>query len=91
MKFKWNGEQSTFDVCRTMQQPDDMLVAFVIDTLDDNDIDTVPFEEFLGVEALAVVTMNFKSDGIDEHYEMVKVLHGTGSYNYYPKNLDLDM
>ncbi|XP_047249994.1 uncharacterized protein LOC124885790 [Capsicum annuum] len=61
-------------------------------TLLNNGFDVVVLvEERLGVKALAVVIMNFDSDGIEEYKEIVSTLHGKGSYDFAPKNLDLDL
>lgn len=69
-----------------------MLVVSVIDTIDDSvNVETASIVERCGVKALVEVIRNFKSDGINEYDEMVKALHGRGSYNYAPKNLELDL
>lgn len=51
----------------------------------------MPIEKRLGVEMLAVIIINFDSDGIDEFDEMVNVLYSRGSYYYALKILDLDL
>ncbi|KAF3674976.1 hypothetical protein FXO37_06121 [Capsicum annuum] len=53
--------------------------------------DATLIEERLGVEALAVMIMNFCSDGIDDYDEMVCELYGNDLYTYAPKKLNLDL
>ncbi|KAH0756696.1 hypothetical protein KY290_026966 [Solanum tuberosum] len=50
----------------------------------------VQIEERLGVEALAAVMMNFKSDGIEEYDELVAALDKY-EYRAKPKKYELDM
>ncbi|KAK4716580.1 hypothetical protein R3W88_014918 [Solanum pinnatisectum] len=50
----------------------------------------VQIEERLGVQALAAVTMNFESDGIEEYDELVAVLDRC-EYRSKLKKLELDM
>lgn len=52
-----------------------------ITTWDDTS-DVFPIEERLGVEALAVVIINFDSDGIDAYDEMACEFYGGGYYTY---------
>lgn len=69
-----------------------MLVVSVIDTIDDSvNVETASIVERCGVKALVEVIRNFKSDGINEYDEMVKALHGRGSYTYAPKKVDLEL
>lgn len=53
----------------------------VIDIIDD-DVETVPIDERLGVKALTIVIMNFDSNGFNEYDKIVHALHGSCSYNY---------
>lgn len=62
----------------------------MIDTIDEYEL-IPPIKEKLGVEALADMIINFKSNGIDDYIEMVNELMSRGSYTYTPKKLDLDM
>lgn len=50
---------------------------------------TVPIEERLSIEPLAVVIMDFDIDNMYEYDEMVITLYGRGSYNYASKKLNL--
>ncbi|XP_049370434.1 uncharacterized protein LOC125835359 [Solanum verrucosum] len=50
----------------------------------------VSIEERLGVDALAVVKMNFDSDGIDDYDELVVALDRF-EFRFKPKRLELDM
>lgn len=60
-----NDEQVVFDECMIVQQPNDMRMVSVIDTIDDDvDAEVVPIKERLVIEALVVVILNFESDGI---------------------------
>lgn len=75
-----------------MLQPNDMWVVLVIDTIDDDfNIGAITIKERFRVEALVLVTMNFENDDIKEYDEMVKALHGRGSYTYAPKKVDLEL
>lgn len=67
-----------------------MRVVFVIDNIDENALVTSIMER-LFVELLVAVILNFDSNGIDEHNEMVSVLVGRGSYTYAPKKFNLDL
>lgn len=48
-------------------------------------------EERLRVEDLAVIIMNFQSDGIEGYGKMVITLEGKGSYSYILKKLGLNL
>lgn len=61
-----------------------------IDTIYEDEI-VVYIEERLGVEALIAVIINFDCVVIDEYDEMVSAFIGSGSYNYVPKKLDLNL
>ncbi|XP_047266406.1 uncharacterized protein LOC124897574 [Capsicum annuum] len=53
--------------CESMQRPNDMRVVSMIGTIDnENDVMTILIEERLGVEALAMLIINFDSDGIKD-------------------------
>lgn len=68
LMLRLNDEQVTFNVCKSMKQPDNLRVMSVIDVDDEeadsfHDVDdgsnaVVPIEERLGVKALAAVIMN---------------------------------
>lgn len=45
----------------------------------------VPVEERLGIEALAIVIINYVGDDIDEYDEIRSTLVGFDSYKYAPK------
>lgn len=62
----------------------------MIDIVNDNTL-IAPIKEKLGVEALAIVIMNFDRGGIIEYDEMVSSLVGRVSYSYVPKRLDLNL
>ncbi|XP_047251460.1 uncharacterized protein LOC124886631 [Capsicum annuum] len=66
--FKWNSEQILLNICMALQQLNDIGVVAVIDIVD-NDVVRVDvlIEKRLGIEALAVVIINFESDRIDEY------------------------
>ncbi|XP_047260822.1 uncharacterized protein LOC124894113 [Capsicum annuum] len=75
-----------------MLRLNDEQVIFNVFTLLNDGFDVVVLvEERLGVKALAVVIMNFDSEGIEEYKEIVSTLHGKVSYDFAPKNLDLDL
>lgn len=65
--------------------------VFMIDTLKNDDVETLPIKARIGVEALAAAIRNFGNNRIDNYKEMVKALHRRGSYNYASKKLSLDL
>lgn len=67
-----------------------MCVISMIDTVD-KDALVGPIEKRLGVETLAAVIMKFKGDDVNSYDEMVSALAGTGSYNFAPNKLELDL
>ncbi|KAH0767894.1 hypothetical protein KY285_003765 [Solanum tuberosum] len=74
MKFRLNNEEATFNICSSMKQSSELQ----------------SIEERLGVEALAAVMMNFKSDGIEDYDELVAAFDGC-EYHSKLKKLELDM
>lgn len=66
LKFRLNDDEVNFDVCKSVYQPRDMNVIFIIDVVDEVDL-VVPFEERFVVETLAVLLMNLESEGIEEY------------------------
>lgn len=89
MQFRLNCKQVNFNVSQSKQQLKNMRVVSVIDI--DDDVETMPIEDFLEVEALAMVIMNFHSDGINEFADISNLLHGRGFYNNDLKKLYLDL
>lgn len=79
-------------MCFTLQKPDDIRVAMVMDTIN-NDVvaKTVLIEVRLRVEALEAVIVNFESGGIKEYDEMVNILKNMGAYIHALKKLNLDL
>lgn len=63
-----------------MKQTKYMCMILLISTIDSNEL-VVPIKERRGVEAVAVVIMNFSSIGIDEYDERVIVLVGRELYS----------
>ncbi|XP_059277534.1 uncharacterized protein LOC132031568 [Lycium ferocissimum] len=89
LKFRMNDEEITFYICKSMEQPVDMSVVSVINTIDEATETTVDHEH-LG-EMLAAVIMNYEGEREEEFEETVNALIGLGSYHYNPKKFDLDL
>ncbi|PHT78681.1 Amidophosphoribosyltransferase 2, chloroplastic [Capsicum annuum] len=69
-----------------------MRLVSLIDTIDDDvDVGVVTVKEMPGFKELIAIIMNLESIRIEEYDEMVKALHGIGSYNYAAKTLDIDL
>ena len=66
MKFRLNNEDTTFNICRFMKQSGEIQTVSAISYRVEKSYE-VQIEERLVVEALAVVIMNFYSDGIEEY------------------------
>lgn len=71
-----NNEEVTFNVCRSMNQPKDISIILVINTI--NEI--VKVVEKLVVETLVAILISFDGDHIVDHKETVHALQGIGSY-----------
>jgi len=70
MKFRLNNEEATFNICRSMKQCGELQMVSSI-SYKVGSVYEVQIEEQLSVEALAVVIMNFDSDGIEEYGSLV--------------------
>ena len=66
MKFQLNNEEVTFNICRSMRLSGELQSISIISNKVEKSFE-VQIEEFLGVEALAAVIMNFDSDCIEEY------------------------
>ena len=88
MKFQLNNEEATFNICRSMRHSSELQLVSMIHRVKSSS--KVQIEECLGVEALAVVIMNFESDGIKEYGSLVAELD-QGDIRFKPKKLELDM
>jgi len=66
MKFRLNNEKATINICRSMKQSCDIQVVSSI-SYRFGSIYEVKIKEQAGVEALAVVIINFESDGIEDY------------------------
>ena len=73
MKFLFNNEEVTFNICRSMRQSGELQSLSSISYRVEESSE-VQIEECLGVEALAAVIMNFDSDGIEEYGSFVAAL-----------------
>lgn len=63
-----NDGQIIFNLCKIVQQQDDMIVVAVIDVVNGNvTIEGIPIEERLDGEVLTIMIINFESNGIDEY------------------------
>ena len=63
MKFRFNNEEVTFNIFRSMSQSGELPSVSIISYRVEKSSE-VQIEERLGVEALAAVIMNFDSDYI---------------------------
>ena len=73
MKFRWNNEEATLIICRSMKQSGEIqTVSAISDRVESTS--EVRIKECLGIEALATIIMNFYSDGIEEYGSLVAVL-----------------
>ncbi|KAK4721455.1 hypothetical protein R3W88_011688 [Solanum pinnatisectum] len=89
MKFRLNSEEGTFNICRSMKQESDLKSVSVVTHIMERGYD-VSIEERLGVDALAVVMMNFEGDAIEDYEELVAILDRF-EFRSKPKKHELDM
>ncbi|KAK4724127.1 hypothetical protein R3W88_026906 [Solanum pinnatisectum] len=73
-----------------MKHQSDLKVVHVVNFIV-NEQSEVPIKERLGVEALAVVIVNFDGEKIEEYDELVVVLDGVECSRCIPKKMDLDL
>ena len=83
IKFRLNNEGATFNFCRSLKQSGELQMVFDISYRVES-MSVVQIEECLGVKALAVVIMNFASDGIEEYGSLVVTLD-RNEYQSKPK------
>ena len=83
MKFRLNSEEVTFNIRRSMRQSGELQSASAISYNMGETFET-QIEERLGVEALAVVIINFDSDCIEENESLVAALD-RGDVRFKPK------
>ena len=89
MKFQFNNDEVTFNICRSMRHSGKLQSVSVI-SYKVEETSEVQIKERLGVEALAEVIMNFDSDGIDEYESLVAALD-RGNVHFKPKKFESDM
>ena len=89
MKFLLNNEETTFNICKSMMQNSEIQSVYVVSYKVER-LSEVQIEESLGVEAVAVVIMNFESDCIEDYGSLVAALD-QGDVWFKPTKLDLDM
>ena len=70
MKFRFNNEEVTFNIRRSMRKSCKIQLVYVISYRVQKSSE-VQIEERLGVEALAAVIMNFDTDYIKEYVSLV--------------------
>ena len=87
--FRLNNEEATFNICRSMKKSGELQTISAI-SYRVKSIFVVQTKERLGIEALAVVIMNFESDGIEYYGSLVAATERNG-YRSKPKKLELDM
>ena len=61
MKFLFNNEEVTFNICRSMRQSDELQSVYSLSYKVGKSSET-QIEERLGVEALTAVIINFYND-----------------------------
>ncbi|XP_055814559.1 uncharacterized protein LOC129884255 [Solanum dulcamara] len=89
LKFQVNGEEVTFNVCKYMNQPNDLHLISVIDVIDKG---VVSVHEISSIrESLAAVLLNFDKEEIPDYDEGVVVLSGIVSYPKNSVKLDIDL
>ena len=76
IKFRLNNEGATLNFCRSLKQSGELQMVFDISYRVES-MSVAQIEECLGVKALAVVIMNFASDGIEEYESLVRHLSET--------------
>lgn len=85
LTFWVTEKEVTFNVCKSMKQPNDLHVFSFIDVVASvNDVMS------LG-ELLAGVLLNYDNEEIENYDEIVVVLSSMGSYFRTPPKLDLDL
>lgn len=89
MKFRVNGEEVTYNECKSMKKPKESQGISVIDMIDDK-VDNAMEVDFIS-EALVGVLFNDKSEDIEEYNKVGASLIGFGSYTNNLYKLDLDL
>lgn len=74
----------------SIEQPKDMRIISIIDTVDEDDLVT-PIKERLRVVAFVIVILNFEGYYIKGYDNIVNTLKYRGSYSYELKKFDLDL
>ena len=89
MKFRLNNEEVTFNICRSMRQSGELQsVSGISYKLCESS--KTQIEERIGVEALAVMIMNFDKDCIEGYVSLVAALD-RGDVWFKSKKYELDM
>ncbi|KAK4731214.1 hypothetical protein R3W88_024202 [Solanum pinnatisectum] len=89
MKLRLNNEEVTFNICRSIKQESALKAVSVVNLIMQQDSE-VSIEEKLGVDALAVVMMNFDSNKNEDYDELVAALDRF-EFCSKPKRLEFDM
>ena len=66
MKFRLNNEEATFNICRSIKPSGELQTVFSLSYWVQS-MYKVKIEENLAIKAIAVVTLNLASDGIEEY------------------------
>ncbi|XP_015074061.1 uncharacterized protein LOC107018167 [Solanum pennellii] len=72
-KLRLNNEEETFNISRSMKKSGELQMVYTI-SYRVKSTSEVQIKECLGVEALAAVIMNFKSDSIEEYGSLAAAL-----------------
>lgn len=73
INFQLNNEEVTFNICKLMKHQSDFNLVFIVNYIVEEKLE-VSIEGKLGVEALAVVIMNFDGEGIHEYDELLHLM-----------------
>ncbi|KAK4733986.1 hypothetical protein R3W88_008247 [Solanum pinnatisectum] len=86
MKFRLNNKEVTLYIYRSMKQSSELKSVSLVNHIVESGFE-VSIEERLGVDALAVVMMNFEGDGIEDYDELVTALDRL-EFRSKPKRLE---
>ena len=89
INFRWNNEEVTFNICRSMRQSGELQSVSAI-SYNIGETSETQIEERLGVVALVAVIMNFDSDCIEVLESLVSAFD-RGDVRFKPKKFELDM
>ena len=89
IKFRLNNEEMTLNICRSMRKSGELQSISAI-SYRFEELSEVQIEKRQGVEALAVVIINYDSDGIKEYGSLAAAIV-RGNICFKPKKFEIDM